>query len=141
MRLLPIALIPFVTGCFFGDAAVPIVCSTDLTGTQYSICLHGPHEIGYFYTIETPDGDCGLRELGKISIDESIPPKLEELGDEVFRVTWGTPPHTAFTTIDTTLKLVVADSNESNPAKTEFETPRYLRPEYARLRELAEQAE
>jgi hypothetical protein len=129
MRILLIATIPLIAGCFIGDAAVPIVCSTDLPGTQYSIYLHGPHDIGYFYTIETPDGDCGFRELGQIEIDESVPPKLEDLGNGVFRVTWGKHPDAAFATLDTKQKLIVADSNKSNVVNVPFDTPRYLRPE------------
>ena len=130
MKIVLILSLLLCTGCFHGDAAVPIVCSTDLPGTQYSIILHGPHEIGYFYTIQTPDGDCGWRELGKISLGEPATPNLEDLGNGVFRVTWGNSPDAAFTTIDTEKKLIVNDSNKSNPENTPFETPRYLRPEY-----------
>ncbi|QDU42656.1 hypothetical protein Mal52_11230 [Symmachiella dynata] len=130
MRLRLLAILPLITGCI-GDADVPIVCSTDLPGTEYSIWLHGPHEIGYFYTIGSPDGDCGLRKLGQISIEEPVNPKLEDLGNGVFRITWENPGGKAFTTIDTEKQLIVNDSNKSNQQNTPFETPRYLRPEYA----------
>jgi len=135
MKILSIAILPLITGCFLGDAAIPTVCSTQLTGTQYSIYLHGPHNGGYFYTIETPDGDCGLRELGGATIDQSIPPRLEDLGNGVFRVTWGKSPNTAFTTVDTKQLMIIDDSSESYPVNVPFETPRYLRPEYSRLKQ------
>jgi hypothetical protein len=129
-----VSTIPFVAGCI-GDAAVPTVCSTKLPGTRYEIYLFGPDKSGYFYSIESPDGDCGMRGLGHIAIDESIPPRLETLGKGVFRITWGRAPTTAFATIDTTKRLIVADSNNANPSNTPFETPRYLRPEYRHIGE------
>ena len=135
MKIPLILLFLLCSGCHFGSEAIPTVCNTDLPGTQYSIYLHGPHDIGYFYTIETPDGDCGFRELGQIEIDESVPPKLEDLGNGVFRVTWGKHPDAAFATLDTKQKLIVADSNKSNVVNVPFDTPRYLRPEYAELRQ------
>ena len=133
MRLFPTAVLLLSAGCM-GDAAVPIVCSTDLPGTQYSVYLHGPDQNGYFYTIETSDGDCGLRALGVSSFDHPIIPKLEDLGDGVFRVVWGNGPESPFTTIDTVRKLIVKDSNESNSVNTPLQTPRYKRPEYVELR-------
>jgi hypothetical protein len=131
MRVYLIATLPLLAGCIHGDAGVPIVSMTRLPGTQYSIYLHGPNFAEYFYTIESPNGDCGLRKLGEVAVDESIPPRLEDLGNGVFRVTWGKEPHTVFAIIDTAQRLFVGDSNKSNPANQPFETPRYLRPEYA----------
>jgi hypothetical protein len=108
---------------------LPIVCSTQLPGTEFSICLHGPRPDSseYVYSIETSQGDCGIRELGNVTIDETIPPRLDDLGSGVFRVTWGTSPHTAFVTVDTRQLLIVEDSNKSSPAEVPFEEPRYLR--------------
>ena len=127
MRVVLIAMLLLFTGCrlrYLGDAAIPTVCSTQLPGTRYSIYLHGPHDGGYSYAIETPDGNCGIRWLGAVTIDESIPPRLDNLGAGVFRVTWGKAPDTVFTTIDTAQRLIVADSNKSNPGNHPFETPR-----------------
>ena len=116
--------------------------STELPGTEYSIDLHGPDDGDiYYYTIGSPDGDCGLRHLGKIRLNHPVTPKLEELGSGVFRTTWSDAPNDAFATIDTEKKLYVDDSNESNSKNQPFETPRYLRPEYAKLRESAIQSE
>lgn len=128
-----IAMLPLFTGCLHGDPVIPCVCSAELPGTQYSIWLHGPDlgggEYGYFYTIETPDGNCGRRKLGDVTIDGSIPPRLDDLDNGVFRVTWGDSPNAAFTTIDTKQRLIVNDSSESNTENVPFETPCYLRPD------------
>jgi hypothetical protein len=120
----------FVAGCI-GDRAIPIACSTELPGTEYEILLHGPHKGGYLYSIESADGDCGIWELGPI--DEPISPRLEILGQGVFRITWGKGPNSAFATFDTAKHLVVADSTKTNPPNRPFETPRYLRPGYREL--------
>ena len=133
MRRLLLIVLMLTSGCF-GDAAIPMPCSTDLPGTKYSIHLHGPDEARYYYQIWTADGDCGWRELGNISFDQPVNSKLENLDNGVFRVTWGNPPNDAFTMIDTKKLLIVIDSNKSNPKNVPFETPRYLRPEYAPLR-------
>ena len=120
-------VLPLIPGCFLGDRAVPTVCSTKLPGTQYSVYLYGPDVGGYFYIIHSPDGDCGTRVLGQTAIDESVPARLEDLGNGVFRVTWGKSPNTAFATVDTKQRLFVADSNTSNPLNAPFKTPGYLR--------------
>ncbi len=127
MKIRLILLLLLCTGCFHGDAAIPIVCSTPLPGTRFSVYLHGPHNGGYVYSIETSQGDCGVRDLGAVTIDETVPPRLDDLGDGVFRVTWGKSPSTAFTTIDTKQLLFVKDSNTSNAVNVPFEEPAYLR--------------
>jgi hypothetical protein len=120
----------FISGCI-GDKAIPIACSTKLPGTEYEILLHGPDKGRYFYSIESVDGDCGFWELGPM--DEPINPRLEVLGEGVFRISWGTGPKSAFATIDATKHLVIADSAKDGRPNKQFETPRYLRPGYREL--------
>ena len=127
MKIISILTLVLCTGCHLGDAAIPIVCSTQLPGTRFFVYLHGPNNGGYIYSIETSQGDCGVRELGKVTIDTTIPPQLDDLGSGVFRVTWGKSPNTAFATIDTKQFLIVNDSHKSNPTNVPFEQPRYLR--------------
>ena len=127
MKIISIPTLVLCTGCYLGDAAIPIVCSTQLRGTRFSIYLHGPNDGDYIYSIETSQGDCGVRELGKVSIDTTVAPRLDDLGNGVFRVTWGRSPDTAFATIDTKQLLIVKDSNKSNPTNVPFEQPRYSR--------------
>ncbi len=135
MKTILIATLPLLGGCIIhGDAAIPIVCSTRLPGTPYSVYLHGPNNGDFFYVIETHDGDCGQRHLGAVVITSSVTPKLDDLGNGVFRVTWGGQPNAPYATIDTMRRLFVDDSNESNQDNEPFETPRYLRPEYLKLR-------
>ena len=120
----------FATGCLFafatllagchGDAALPIISSTRLPGTELTIHLAGPDskgEYGYYIVSERYVVDSSYRPLGRLKVKpmRPMPTTLVNEGDGVFRITWGREPSSWYAVVDTKKMLFVDDSNPENP--------------------------
>src|SRR4051812_19029123 len=116
MKLRFVFLFVFATGCL-GDAALPIISSTRLPGTELSIHLGGPDKKGDFgyYITSTSGVHYGYRPLGRLKSNQKVPATLRTVRDGVFRIQWGSDTSPQFAIIDVKNYLFVDDSNPANP--------------------------
>jgi hypothetical protein len=110
----------FLTGCI-GDAALPIVSSTSIPGTNLTVDLGGPDRKGqYHYYVRLPDERYTYRFLGTLPTDQLKPATVESAGEGIFRIQWGTAPDSPYAIIDVKNWKIVEDSNKSNAMNTPF---------------------
>ncbi len=121
-RIIAVMLV-LLPGCIGdSDAALPIVSSTPLPGTQFEVHLGGPDakgEFGYYVT-SSSDNHFGYRPLGPLKPDQTTPVTLEDRGKGVFRIQWGEPSGAQYAIIDISNKRYVEDSNPANSRNEPF---------------------
>jgi len=129
MRLMKriIVVIPMLlAGCSGdSDAALPIVSSTPLPGTQFKVHLGGPDAKGDFgyYVTSSSEYDFGYRSLGPLKPNQTTPVILKDQGNGVFRIQWGGPSGPQHAIIDISNKRYVEDSNPVNSRNEPFSPP------------------
>jgi hypothetical protein len=119
-RIIAVMLV-LLTGCI-GDAALPIVSSTPLPGTQFEVHLGGPDAKGDFgyYVTSSSAYDFGYRSLGPLKPHQTTPVALEDRGNGVFRIQWGDPSDPQYAIIDISKRRYVEDSNPVNSKNEPF---------------------
>jgi hypothetical protein len=114
------AVLPLVfsLGCI-GDAALPIVSSTQLPSTRIVVDLAGPDRKGnYHYYVHKPDGTFAHHFLGTNSGRLLTPVKVQLIRDGVYRLQWGANSQSFFAEIDVTRSVILEDSNSRNSNKS-----------------------
>ena len=122
MKRIMAAMLVLLPGCFGSDAALPIVSSTPLPGTQFEVHLGGPDAKGGFgyYVTSSNLFDTGFRDLGPLKPNQTTPVTLEDRGNGVFRIQWGEPPGAQYAIIDISNRRYVEDSNPINSKNVPF---------------------
>ena len=110
-------LVTLLAGCH-GDAALPIISSTRLPGTELTIHLGGPDsegKYGYYIRAES-DVSSSYRPLGRLKVKPTrpMPTTLVNEGHGIFRITWGREPISWYAVVDTEKMLFLEDSNPEN---------------------------
>lgn len=120
--LLCLSILLLVSGCYFGDAALPIVSTTPVPDSGYEVHLGGPDRMGSFgyYITSQSSRNYGYRTLGPLRPDQMTPATIERLDDGVYRIQWGSTSDAAFAVIDFKQGRYVEDSNLSNPSNQPF---------------------
>jgi hypothetical protein len=124
-RIIAVILVLLV-GCIGdGDAALPIVSSTPIPGTQFEVQLGGPDANGYFgYYVTSSSGiNSGYRSSGPLKPNQRTPVTVEDQGNGVFRIQWGDPSGPQYAIIDIRNKRFVEDSNPVNSRNEAFSPP------------------
>ena len=121
MRVKPLypVVVMFLAGCI-GDAALPIISSTHIPNTQFSIDLGGPDREGGYHYYVISNESWTHRALGPLKPVQTQPATLEDLGNGIFRIQWGDPYTAVYAIIDTRRELIVEDSNRANPKSQLF---------------------
>ena len=122
MKRIIAAMLALLPGCI-GDAALPIVSSTPLPGTQFEVHLGGPDaqgDFGYYLTSSSEYRNFGYRSLGPLKPNQTTPVTLENQGNGVFRIQWGETSGPQYAIIDVSNKLYVEDSNPANSKNEPF---------------------
>jgi hypothetical protein len=117
-RWIPVVLL-FELGCI-GDAALPIVSTTPLPGTPFTVNLGGPDTKGNYGSHIWSGRNFTYRPLGRLRPDQTAPVALDDLGGGVFRVRWGNLADGPYAVIDTRNQRIIEDSNEANPKNVPF---------------------
>ncbi len=122
MKRIIAAMLALLPGCIGADdAALPIVSSTPLPGTQFEVHLGGPDVKGDFgYYVTSSSVFAGYRSLGPLKPNQTTPVTLEDRGNGVFRIQWGEPPGAQYAIIDIRKMRYVEDSNPANPKNVPF---------------------
>ena len=88
---------------------------TRLGSTGITVALLGPDEKHhYHYCVSDGAGVRLDRFLGPAQVSIPTQPQITDEGLGRFRVTWGSGKGAAFTLIDTKLRKVISDTNQSN---------------------------
>ena len=121
MKLLWALLVALVAGCI-GDAALPIVSSTRVPDTPFTVHLGGPDTTGScgYYVTSLNGYHYGYRPLGKLEPHQLSPVTVQDLGDGIVRIQWGTAATAQYAVIDSKKRRFVEDSNNANPKDQPF---------------------
>ena len=127
-RLVPIILV-FTAGCPVGpgDRSRLPVTNTTIPGTEIRVLLHGPGTKGDYACIVVFKGAWTPRDLGRLETSQTMPARLDDLGDGVFRVRWGNAPSEPYVIIDVKKECIVEDSNKENSKNQPFKRPQFER--------------
>jgi hypothetical protein len=119
-RFCPIVVF-LIVGCI-GDPALPIVSSTPIPNSPFSVHLGGPDTRGQFgYYVTKPNGvHYGYRPLGRLRPNQTTPAVLKSLGRGVVRIQWGDAASATYAIIDFDKQRFVEDSNQANPKDQPF---------------------